>query len=117
MEAIKKINPIETIKMLQVKFEKVDMNAEIGTENVSLTVFLVAFFSTLLGMLFRNSDYRNINYNIMPMYKFGNTIKINLKCIISVKMVHIIYVIYKLGRKGLKNERTSNRRSYDYSYE
>lgn len=54
----------------------------------------------------------------MPMYRFGNSINLSLNCIINVKMVHIIYVIYILLKKGMiKNERTSNRGAYDYSYE
>ena len=56
-------------------------------------------------------------FSVYPLYNFGNSIKINLNCIIKVKIVHIIYVIYILLRRRNKNERASNRRAYDYSYE
>lgn len=66
----------------------------------------------------RNVDPNKTEFRIIPLYNFGNSIKFNLNCIISVKIVHIIYVIYILLKtRRRKNERTSNRRSYDYSYE
>ncbi len=117
-QLLKNINILEIIKKLKIKTSKLNLQAQLGTEEVTLTVFLVTFISTVTSILFRNTDYKNVDYNIMPLYQFGNTINFYLNCIINVKMVHIIYVIYILLKKGMiKNERTSNRRSYDYSYE
>ena len=118
VEVAKKVKLPEIIKALKIKFDKVNFEAQIGTEELFLTVFLVAIISSLFGIVLKNCEYKNINYKIMPLYQFGNTINFRLNCIINVKMVHIIYVIYILLKKGMiKNERTSNRRSYDYSYE
>ena len=118
VEVAKKVKLPEIIKALKIKFDKINFEAQIGTEELFLTVFLVAIISSLFGIVLKNCEYKNINYKIMPLYQFGNTINFRLNCIINVKMVHIIYVIYILLKKGMiKNERTSNRRSYDYSYE
>ena len=59
-------------------------------------------------------------YNIKPLYYNKNLYKINLNCIIEIKMVHIINIIFILIKKGRKkNEQstTSNRKPYAYSYE
>lgn len=118
VEIIKKINVLEMVKALKIKIDKLNLEANIGTEDITLTVFIVTILSSLLGIIFRNCNYENIDYKIISLYQFGNTINFRLNCIISVKMVHIIYVIYILLKKGMiKNERTSNRRPYDYSYE
>ena len=63
---------------------------------------------------------KNYKYQINPIFQNKNLYKINLNCIIQLKMVHIINVIYIFSKKGRsdKNERTaSNRKSYGYSYE
>ena len=118
IKIIKRTNIFKIIKKLKIRFEKVNFEAQIGTEEIMITVFLVTFFSTLSSILFRNTDKQNVEFSILPLYQYGNAINLRLNCIIYVKMVHIIYVIYFFTRKGMiKNERTSNRRSYDYSYE
>lgn len=118
MEKLKEINIVEIIKKLRIKIENINLEAQIGIEDVILTVGVVTVLSAILGIIFRNAKPRAVYYNIMPLYQFGNSVNFRLNCIISVKMVHIIHVIYILFKKGrIKNERTSNRRSYDYSYE
>ena len=118
VQLIKKVNIFEIFKLLKIKLERLNLKAEIGTEDVMITVFLVTFISTALGIICRNAEQNKVEFNIMPLYQFGNAINFRLNCIINVKIVHIIYVIYILLKKGMiKNERTSNRRSYDYSYE
>ncbi len=118
VELAKKVNIFEVLKLLKPKLEKLNLITEIGTEDVMITVFLVTFISTIVSCICRSASQEKVKFNIMPLYKFGNSINFKLNCIINVKMVHIIYVIYILLKKGMiKNERTSNRRSYDYSYE
>ena len=117
-EILKNIKIGEIVKKLKVDIEKLNLSLELGTEEITLTVFLVTIISTLLGIALHNQNKENIDFNIVPLYQFGNSVNLKLNCIIDVKIVHIIYVIYILLKKGMiKNERTSNRRSYDYSYE
>ena len=92
-----------------------------GIEDAIATSYLVAIIASILSIilphLVKKEDIKNIKYEINPIY---NTLIFNLKLdsIINLKIVHIIYVIYNLVKKGRdKNERTSNRRSYAYSHE
>ena len=104
-----------------IYMEKLDLQIELGTENAFLTSILVAIFSSILSMAFSRIHVRekNIAYKIKPIYKNENSIKIEISGIFQMKLIHIINTIYVLNKKGgRKNyERTSNRRSYDYSYE
>ena len=118
---------IKQIKKTQVLLEKLDLGVKVGTEDVVLTSYLVGVISIIIANILPHlvqakkqtseqlrSKYK---YEVMPIYKNKTLYKINLDCIISAKLVHIIYVIYLIKRSVDKNERTSNRESYEYSYE
>ncbi len=104
-----------------IYMEKLDLVIKLGTENAFLTSMLVTFFSSILSIVFSKIYVReeNIAYEIEPIYKNENSIKIEISGIFQIKVIHIINTIYVLNKKGgrKKHERTSNRRSYDYSYE
>ena len=75
-------------------------------------------YQVYYGIVFSHTKSKKKKFTVLPLYNIGNVIKINLNCIIDVKIVHIIYVIYILFKKGRNvNERASDRRAYDYSYE
>ncbi len=113
----------EIIKKLNLELTKLDLNVKIGTEDVIITscliVAIVSLFSIALAKIIKNYTQEQYKYNITPIYQNKNKLKIDLNCIIKVKMVHIISIIYVLLKKRRveKYERTSHRRSYDYSYE
>ena len=98
-------------------------NIKIGTEDIIFTSFIVTILSSLLGIglakAIKKYTENKFYYSILPVYGKNNMLDIDLNCIINVKLVHIIYVIYMFSKKRSekKYERTSNRRSYDYSYE
>lgn len=118
VKIIKKVHLIDIIKKLKVKIKRAYLNLEIGIDDVIITSYIVFVISSLMGILFGKLGPKKTQFRIMPLYNFGKSIKFNLNCIIDVKIVHIIYVIYILLRKRRNNnERTSNRRPYDYSYE
>ena len=75
--------------------------------------------SNILPFLVEKEDYNNCKYNVNPIYLNKNLYKISFNCIIQEKMVPIINILFKIINKGRshKYERTSNRRSYDYSNE
>ena len=104
-----------------IYIEKLDLEIELGTEDAFLTSMLVAIFSSILSIGFSKIRVRekNIVYEIKPVYKNENSIKIEISGIFQIKLIHIINTIYVLNKKGGRknHERTSNRRSYDYSYE
>ena len=113
----------EIIKKLNIKLQKFHLELEIGTQDILITSFLVAGFASILGIILPKiiSKYNKEKYfyKILPNYYKKNMVKLSLNCIIQVKMVHIISIIPILlkGKEKKKNERTSNRRSYDYGYE
>lgn len=112
-------------KNLKIEILKFKMNLQIGLENVIITSSLITIISVIVPIILRltNKYIKNINnyrYEILPIYGNKNALKLDLNCIINLKLVHIIniiYIIVKMKRRSDKNERTSNRRSYDYCHE
>ncbi len=112
---------IYSLKKIKLKVEKLKLKIELDTKNVLLVTYLVPIISTLIAILLSKStnEYKKENYFyvITPLYENRNIIKVETNCIISLKLVHIIHIIYIFLRKGRKNERTSNRRVNDNCYE
>ena len=94
---------------------------KLGTENAFTTAIIVAIISTIISVLVSNQkiEENELMYKIEPIYNNQNLIKFQFSGIFKIKMIHIINIMYLLNKKGgiNKYERTSNRRSYDYSYE
>ena len=111
------------LDILNINLSEVNINLKIGTQNAIFTSAIVTIISTILGIvlakLIKKYDRSKHKYEIIPIYQNENQIKLFLNCIIQVKLVHIICVIYLLikKRRVKKNGRASNRRTYDYSYE
>lgn len=111
---------IKLFGKLKIKFERLNLISYIGVEDVIATSYLVAGISTIIANILphavESKNIKNCKYEIISKYEQKNVIDVYLDCIITVKIVNTIYVLYKLQEKGSnKNERTSNRRSYDYS--
>ena len=103
------------IKKSKIKIEKINLDINIGIEDAEATAILVGGISGVIANLLRGID--NKYFLVSPVYG-KNILKINIESIITVKVIHIIYMIYilqKIRRK--ENVRTSNRRSYANSYE
>ncbi len=104
-----------------IEIKKLELAMELGTENAFLTSMLVAILSSAIAVGFSRTNVKekDVLYEIKPIYTSQNFVKIAISGIFQIKMVHIINIIYVLNKKGgmKNNERTSNRRSYDYSYE
>ena len=114
---------ISIIKKIDFAIRKLKLKIDIGTENSAITSLLIPIVSTVISFLLRNKmkTKEEQTYIIQPIYKDQNYLNITISGIFDIKMNHIINVIYLLSRKNKKGvkkyERTSNRRSYDYSYE
>ena len=104
-----------------IYIETLNLEIELGTEDAFVTSMLVAIFSSILSIGFSKIRVRekNIAYEIEPVYRNQNSIKFEISGIFQIKLIHIINIIYVLNKKGGRknHERTSNRGSYDYSYE
>ena len=113
LNAIREFN--KCIKIVDLK-----LKIQLGTENAFLTSILVAIISSIMSITISKKAMREdkIFYNVEPIYNSQNLINIAISGIFQIKMIHIINTIYVLNKKGgIEYERTSNRRSYDYSYE
>lgn len=119
---------MEVLKIIlkNLKFEtlKYKMNLELGTEDPILTSNIITIISTIISFFLattskKSKKSRNYYYRINPIYGKGMHLKLTLNCIISLKLVHIISIIYKIHKKERSDKyvRTSNRRSYDYCNE
>ena len=112
------------LKNLKLQTLKYKMNLQLGIEDVALNSILIAVISSFISIILRLTvkdikNYNNYFYEILPIYGKRNIIKLNLNCIINLKLVHIINIIYLVNKEGRSDKyvRTSNRRSYDYCHE
>ncbi len=119
-QVLKKDN-LQIIKQIKIEFEEFKMNLKIGLIDPILTSLSVAFISTVISIVLAKTliNKKEYKYLITPSYNIEPIINIKLNCIINIKLVHIINTIYMLIKKRSvkKDERTSNRRSYDCSNE
>lgn len=110
------------LKRLDINLEYIRLDLKIGTEFMLLTSIIIitlsSVFPLIINKFIKKYDIKNYVYQFTPIYN-KNEINLKLNCIISVKMVHIISVIFSiLLRKGeFKNDRTSNTRFNDNCYE
>ena len=115
----KKIKFKNVLKNLKLKLKKLNLKLEIGTENAALTAIFIGiistFFSIFVGNLVYNS--KEINWKINPVYSNENLINLELNCIFSLKLIHIIITIYEMRKEGDKYARTSNRKDFEHVYE
>ena len=119
-----KIKDLNELAKLQPKISYLNLDANLGVISPVTTSFLVATIASIISIalpyLAKSFKKERYIYNINPLYYNKNLYKINLNCIIEIKMVHIINIIFVLIKKGRKkNEQstTSNRKPYVYSYE
>lgn len=108
------------IKEYKPQIEYINLKINIGTEDTFGTSLIVAIISTILGIaLNKQLKNKKNTFIITPIYTNKNILKINLNCILKIKMIHIIYILYIINtNKGVDNNvRTSNRRNYAHSYE
>lgn len=105
------------LKNITVDLEKVDLNCKVGTGNTIITGYIVALLSIAISFFINKTvmkiDQKLHKFKVLPIYVDDLILELKLEGIISIKMIHILYVIkkQKLRRKN-KNGRTSNRRSY-----
>ncbi len=114
---------VVNLKSLKLVFKELNLNVEIGTEDIISTVGIFTILSTIIPILIRNNKAK-VQYQIAPIYNTGNAINFWANGISEVYLVHIIYTLYimkmKKGRKkygrGNTKTKSSDRRTYDYSH-
>jgi len=115
------IKIIDGLKRLNINLEKLDLKVYLGTEDAAITAILVGIISSGLAIILRNKtqNLNNVRFETIPIYQDKNYFKIYLNGIFITNMIHIIYIIYILIKKGRveNHDRTSDRRAYAYSDE
>ena len=111
----------EILSILDIKVKKINLKIDIGLENIYILSMLIPFICTIISfiLLRQKIKIKNTYYKVNPLYNFQNLLKIKCNGIFDIKLIHIIYIIYIIKKKGRvnKNDRASYRRSYGYSYE
>lgn len=104
---------LKILKIIIPKIKKFNLNVTLGTENAAFTAIVCSIIKISIANILKR------NVKIQPIFENKNLLNIYFEGIFEIKMIHIINIIYVLNKKeGVKkNERTSNRRTYDYSYE
>lgn len=104
-----------------LEIANIKLNIELGIDDAGKTAVLVGILSSIIPIIFR-MKIKNIKdqyFKINPIYNNENIINMEISGIFGFKLIHIINIIYILSKeKGEdKNVKSSNRESYDYSYE
>ena len=116
-ENLRNSKNIDKIKkhLKKFKIEKLYFDLQLGTKDVILTTIIITAISILMGFLLAKQEKRNIYYKFTPIYISENVYHLIFKGIISVNLVHIIYILFMLKIANKRKEsdnfgKTSNRK-------
>lgn len=97
------------IKMLEnlkyIKIENLNLKIYIDLKEAALNALIVGLFSGIIsigeGILF-SQEILSMNskneWKIVPLYQNENILKIDFSCIINIKLIHIIYTVYRSSK-------------------
>lgn len=110
---------IKNLKYIKPNIEYFNIEGYFATFNTVLTSSIYAILHAIIPILISSKMKGKYRNNIKFLNINQNIINMNLNCIISIKMVNIINIIYDLKKKGGKEKygKSSNRRAYAYSNE
>ena len=114
---------LRTITKIPFVLNKIDLKVNLSICDPFFTSLAIGIISTIISMLIatkiKNYSIENCKYKISPIFTSKLQLKIDLNCIISIKLVHIINIVYILFKKGSGNfgKCSSNRRTYASSNE
>ena len=86
-------NAIKSLKDLELKIIKANIQIELGTEDAAVTAILVGMISGLLGIMLKKQKFE-----VLPIYQEKNIVNIKLNCIFRVNIIHFIYKTILKGR-------------------
>ena len=106
---------------LHFQFQELNFKLRIGLDDCALTASLVGVTSAILSMMMaylvnRRICLQNFHYQIFPEFQ-QKRINLDFHCIICIRLVHIIGIIFLIRKGRKKYERASNRKFDEYSYE
>lgn len=101
----KEILNIRNLKDLDIKIEQLNLDMKISVSDYIITSFSTAFIASVISIILakkiKKYEENRYRYLITPIYEYKPTLKIKLNCIIDIKIVHIMNVIYMLVKKGV----------------
>ena len=109
---------LKNIKNLNIRIKEFNLYMELCTSNCIITSFgsalILSAISIILAKSIERYDRKKYMYIIKPKYAENPSAKIKLNCIIDLKIVHIMNIIYLNLKRRRENydERASNRRAY-----
>lgn len=109
---------LENLKYLKFKIEELNLMIYIGTEDVVLTSYIVAFIAGMIGIILPHlvTKVININYKVIPLYRNKNELNIDFDSIFSLKIINIVYMVYILLKNRSKKSKIKEvRREYVYN--
>ncbi|MCL2383517.1 MAG: DUF2953 domain-containing protein [Oscillospiraceae bacterium] len=113
----------ERFRDLRMEVTKLKIDMEVGTENPVVTAYLTAAIASMISIILaynvRKERAVNYKYKVIPAYINQNFLKMKLNCIIDIKMIHIINIIYMILRKRNDEEydEASTREIYTHRHE
>ena len=95
---------ISKLKKMNIKIQKINLKVFLGTEDAAQNAIIVGTISSIIAIIMGAlSERKNleigeekedqINWKIIPLYQNRNLLNIDLNCIISFKLIHIINAI------------------------
>lgn len=94
-----------TLNVKFIEIESLNLNIELGTENVILTSGIVTFFNILISVflpkLITNYDEKKYKYEVKPIYENKNKIELFLESKITIKLYSLIRALrnYSISKK------------------
>ena len=109
---------IKSLEFRDFTIEYLKLEGCFGLFNNVLSSFTYGIINAIIPLLIAKKLEGTYINNIKFLSVNENKININLNCIISIKIVNIINILYYLKKKGgNKNGESSDRRSYAYGNE
>lgn len=97
------------IRKIKIRLENLELKLNIGTEDAKLTAILIGILSTIFGILipiiYYNKNIKLINnfmYKLSPIFSNKNSLKLEIKGGLYIRLLHIIYILYvslKINKK------------------
>lgn len=97
------IKKLKELKNLKPELKKLNLRLSLGLEDSAQTAICTGTISSIIAILLGivstiqdNLKETQVNWKIIPIYQNKNLLNIDFNCIINIKLIHIIYTIYKL---------------------
>ena len=100
------------IKKVKLNIERLNLKLNIGTEDAKLTAILFGVISTIWGVLvpliYYSKNIKSLDefeYELTPNFSNKNILKLEFTGQLSIRLLHIIYILYISFKANKKSER------------